>query len=183
MKPGIVVIANIGGAVGDRIHELQQRYDPRLAAELPPHVTLVGSSGMGPIEVRTPVDALREALAPVAASTAPMTLRFERPTRFMQTDLVVLPLDPHGPLRALHERIKTSGLRYEPPRFAFTPHCTLNFYRELPAAELRAVLAERVDEPFVLDRISVYRTVSLTRTEELFELELAGNEPLGRASQ
>jgi len=174
VKPGIVVIANVGGEAGERIAALQKRFDPRLAAELPPHVTLAGSSGMGPIDVQTPLDQLRGALEPVAADTPPMTLRFERPHRFMQTDLVVLPLDPHGPVRALHERIKTSGLRYAPPRFAFTPHCTLNFYRELPAADLRAVLAERVDEPFVLDRITAYRTMSLTRTELMLELELTG---------
>ena len=175
MKPGIVVIAIVGGEAGERIAALQKRFDPRLAAELPPHVTLAGSSGMGPIDVKTPLEQLRGALGPIAADTPPMTLRFERPHRFMQTNLVVLPLDPHGPIRALHERMKTSELRYEPPRFAFTPHCTLNFYRELPAPELRAVLAERVDEPFVLDRIAAYRTLSLTRTELMLELELTGS--------
>lgn len=174
MKPGIVVIAIVGGKAGERIAALQQRFDPRLASELPPHVTLAGSSGMGPIDVKTPLDELRGAIAPIVADTPPMTLRFERPHRFMQTDLVVLPLDPHGPIRALHERIKTSGLRYESPRFAFTPHCTLNFYRELRPEELRAVLAERVDDPFVLDHIAVYRTLSLTRTELMLELELSG---------
>ena len=50
----------------------------------------------------------------------------------MQTQIVVLPLDPHGPLRTLHERIKMSGLRAARPRFYFTPHVTLNLYRELP---------------------------------------------------
>lgn len=176
MKPGTVVIAEVRGTAGARIAELQRRYDPRLAAELPPHVTIVGSSGMGPIAVDVDQGTLRDTLAAIAAASPAMTLRFDRPHRFMQTDLVVLPLDPHGPLRALHERIKGSGLPYEAPRFAFTPHCTLNFYRELPAAELRAVLRERVDDPFTLDRIAVHRTVTLTQTERLFELELGGGE-------
>lgn len=176
MKPGIVVIAEVGGPAGVRIAELQRRYDPRLAAELPPHVTLVGSSGMGPIPLEVDVAKLRDTLGAIAADTPPMTLRFERPHRFMQTDLVVLPLDPHGPLRALHERIKGSGIPYESPRFAFTPHATLNFYRELPAAELRALLRERIDDPFTLDRLEVYRTVSLTQTEKLYELPLGGGE-------
>jgi hypothetical protein len=92
----------------------------------------------------------------------------------MQTDVVVLPLDPHGPLRALHERIKTSGLRYERPRFAFTPHVTLNFFRELPAEQLQALLVLRVTEPLVVDHIAAHRTVDITNTKKLFELPLTG---------
>ena len=30
----------------------------------------------------------------------------------MQTDIIVLPIDPHGPLRILHDRIITSGLPF-----------------------------------------------------------------------
>ena len=64
----------------------------------------------------------------------------------MQTQIVVLPLDPHGPLRTLHERIKTAGFRAARPRFYFTPHVTLNLYRELPQELLSALLAERFDD-------------------------------------
>jgi hypothetical protein len=49
-KSGIFVFAPIGGEVGERILALQRRVDPRLGAlNQRPHVTLVGSSGMGPI--------------------------------------------------------------------------------------------------------------------------------------
>src|SRR3954464_4981298 len=106
-----------------------------MAAGPPPHVTLVGSSGLGPIAIDTPSDELRAALAPVAATTPALTLHFEPPIRFMQTDIVVLPLDPHGPIRHLHEQIiqqlRALRIRAEQPRFTFTPHCTLSFYREL----------------------------------------------------
>lgn len=172
MKPGIVVVFELAGAIGERIHEIQLRHDPRMASELPPHVTIVGSSGMGPISPAVPTATLREVLAPIAAASPPIETHFGAPIRFMQTDIVVLPLDPHGPLRALHERIKTSGLPYEPPRFAFTPHCTLNFYPELTRERRRDLLAVRVPEPVTLDRILCYRTVTLTRTELLFDLDL-----------
>lgn len=172
MKPGIVIIAELTGPVAERIHEIQVEFDPRMAAELPPHVTIAGSSGMGPIAVATTAEELREKLAPVARETAPFAVRFEPPHRFMQTNLVVLPIDPHGPIRELHDRILRSGLAYEQPRFTFTPHCTLNFYRELPAAELRRLMAVRVREPVRIERIDCYRTVTLTRTEKLVEIRL-----------
>jgi 2'-5' RNA ligase len=173
-KSGIFVIASIPGPVGERIAELQAEYDPRLTRLGPPHVTIAGSSGMGPIAADTTVEQLREKLGPIAQSTAPITLRFGRPQKFMQTEIVVLPLDPHGPLRALHEKIKTSGLRAAHPRFYFTPHVTLNLYRELPPDVLRKLLAERFDEPSTIDSIELDLTRDTGETRQLITLPLGG---------
>ena len=172
-KSGIFVFAPIGGDVGRRIAELQRQYDPRLGAlGQAPHVTLVGSSGMGPIAPDTTVEELRERLDPIAADTAPITLRFGRPTRFMQTQIVVIPLDPHGPLRTLHERMKTAGFRAAGPRFYFTPHVTLNLYRELPANLLAALLAERFDEAVTIDSLEAHLTRDTGESRELMKWRL-----------
>ena len=173
-KSGIFIIASITGPVGDRIAEIQAAYDPRLTRLGPPHVTVAGSSGMGPIAADVAVDELRQRLAPIAESTPPITLRLGRPTRFMQTEIVVLPLDPHGPLRALHERIKTSGLRAAPPRFYYTPHVTLSLYREQPPAALRELLALRFDEPVTIESIEAHLTKDTGESRELVKLELRG---------
>lgn len=174
MKSGIIIISELHGAVRDRVLEIQRRFDPKLAAMLAPHVTITGSSGIGPIATSTSVDALHRALDPIAADTAPMTLRFKHPMRFMQTNVFVLPLDPHGPLRQLHERIMKSGLPYERPRFTFTPHVTLSFFRELPPADARALLAMRVEEPVVVDHIAAHRTTDTLETARILELPLRG---------
>ena len=115
------------GEIADWLLSIQRRYDPRLAAELPPHITITGSSGMGPISPSTSDEEVRAALQPVASSTPPFEIRFQPQTRFLQSTVVVMAIDPNGPIRELHERIKSSGLSYEPPRFTFTPHCTLSF--------------------------------------------------------
>ena len=101
---------------------------------------------------------LIERIGPIAADTGPIELRFGRPTRFMQTEIVVLPLDPHGPLRTLHERIKMSGLRAAAPRFFFTPHVTLSLYRAQPPATLKSLLRQQFDESVRLDRIEAHLT-------------------------
>ncbi len=176
-KSGIFVFAPIGGAAGARIVELQRRYDPRLAAlGQAPHVTLAGSSGMGPIAPDTTREELLERLAPIVASTPPITLRFGRPTRFMQTQIVVLPLDPHGPLRELHERIRASGLRFHPARHAFTPHVTISFYPELTRERLRELLAVRVEEPLVVDHIRCSLSHDSQRPKLILELPLGSGE-------
>jgi len=172
-KSGIFVFAPIGGDVGARIADVQRRFDPRLGVlGQTPHVTLVGSSGMGPIHPDTTRDELLERLAPIAAETAPIPLRFGRPTRFMQTQIVVLPLDPHGPLRTLHERIKTAGFRAARPRFYFTPHVTLNLHRELPPDLLAALLLERFDEPVTIDSIEAHLTRDTGESRLIVRLSL-----------
>ena len=65
MKPGIVVMSELHGEVAARLRDIQQLYDPRMAAELPPHVTITGSSGIGPFTAATADDELHAALAPV----------------------------------------------------------------------------------------------------------------------
>ena len=129
---------------------------------------------MGPIVADTPVDELRERLAPIAESTPPITVRLGRPTRFMQTEIVVLPLDPHGPLRTLHERIKTSGLRAAAPRFFYTPHVTLSLYREQPPEVLKRLLALRFEEHVVISELEVDLTRETGETRELLRLSLNG---------
>ena len=180
---GIFIIASIGKEATERIAAIQREFDPKLAVSSPPHVTIAGSSGVGPIVPTTSVAELRAALEPIAASTPPLILPFGAPIRFMQTTIIVLPLDPHGPLRTLHERIATSGLRFDRPRFAFTPHSTLSFYPTHPPATLRRLLALRFDEPAVIDRISIQHTMDPQPSRTLLELDLTGTsiaEPPGR---
>jgi 2'-5' RNA ligase len=171
---GIYVVAPIEGSVAEVVREVQRKYDPKLTRLMEPHLTLVGSSGMGPIDGRTPVDEVRAALEPIAATTAPLELAVAAPMRFMQTDIVVLPLDPHGPLRTLHERIRASGLRYAQPRFTFTPHITLSFFRELTNESRRALLGVRVTEPVRIACIACSLTNDPNPPRTLLELPLTG---------
>ena len=154
----IFILAAIGGAVGERLHELQKRYDPKLARAFPPHVTLAGSYGLGAVHSGTPTEEERAALERVAAESEPLRLKFAAPHRFMQSNIVSLPLDPNGPIRELHDRLGRSGLRFEQAKFTFTPHCTLSFYPELTRERAAELLAVRVDEEILIDRLEAYRT-------------------------
>lgn len=171
---GIFILTELPGEAGEQIRALQQRFDPKLARLTPPHVTLAGSSGVGPIPTDTPVERLHEVLAPIAASTAPMSLQFKPPHRFMQTDIVSLPLDPHGPLRALHERIARSGLPFRSARFQFSPHCTLSFYPTLTPQKERELLAVRVTAPARIERLQIYLTRDPQPARKLLDLALVG---------
>lgn len=171
---GIFILAELPGEAGAQVRALQQRFDPKLARLTPPHITLAGSSGVGTIPTDTPVERLRDALEPIAQSTPPMSLKFGLPHRFMQTEIISLPLDPHGPLRALHERIARSGLPFRAARFMFSPHCTLSFYPTLTPQSERELLAVRVEAPARIERLQIYLTRDPQPARKLLELELTG---------
>jgi hypothetical protein len=171
---GFFIISELTGTAREIVRAAQEKIDRRLANTSVPHITITGSSGVGPIPLSVPRQEIEAALEPIARSTAPITARIGAPMRFMQTDIIVLPLDPHGPLRSLHDRIATSGLPFQPARFPFTPHATLSFYVTLDAAQRRELLSVRVDEPVVIERLQCYRTVDPQPARKVLELDLMG---------
>jgi 2'-5' RNA ligase len=179
---GYFIISELRGTARDIVREAQARIDRRLANTSVPHVTITGSSGVGPIPLSTAVELLEKALRPIAESTSPIVAKLGAPMRFMQTDIIVLPLDPHGPLRTLHERIATSGLPFQQARYPFTPHATLSFYVTLTAEQRRELLGVRVDEPIVIDRFQCYRTMDPLPARKVAEFGLSG-EGRGKSDQ
>jgi 2'-5' RNA ligase len=171
---GIFILAELPEEIAERVRAINERYDPKLARYKPPHITLTGSSGAGPIPPSVPVEEMKQALDPIAASTAPLTLSFGPPQRFMQTNILVLPIDPHGPIRVLHDRIITSGLHFTRARYTFSPHCTLSLYQSLDRNAIRELLTTRITEPFVISAIQLYHTRDPQPSRKLLELPLTG---------
>jgi hypothetical protein len=110
----------------------------------------------------------------VARATPPISLLFQPAQRFIGREIVVLPLDAHGPLRALHEALKTSGLPCAPARWPYTPHCTLNYYVTLTPESARELTAVRESEPWTLRTLRVYHTRDALRPSLLFDAPLGG---------
>ena len=174
MLNGIFILAELPGEIAERVREINERYDPKLSRYKPPHLTMTGSSGAGPIPPSVSVEQLREKLEPITSDTAPITLSFQPAQRFMQTNIIVLPIDPHGPLRVLHDRIVSSGLPFTRARYTFSPHSTLSLYQSLDAKSIRELLKTRIPEPFVINAIQLYHTRDPQPSRKLLELPLAG---------
>jgi 2'-5' RNA ligase len=171
---GIFILAELPPEIGERISTINERYDPKLSRHKPPHITLTGSSGAGPIPPSVSVEEMREKLEPITRETAPILLSFMAPHRFMQTNIIVLPIDPHGPIRVLHDRIITSGLPFTRARYTFSPHSTLSLYQSLEPKSIREVLQTRIPEPFVISAIQLYHTRDPQPSRKLLELPLSG---------
>ncbi len=174
MLNGIFILAELHGEAAEQIAAINARFDRKLAAAKPPHVTVAGSSGVGPIPPSVTAEELERALRPVAHATAPLELEFGSPIRFMQTDIVVLPLSPHGRLRELHDRIATSGLPFARARFSFTPHVTLSLYPRLTAEAARELLSAQIEGKCLIDKLQCYHTRDPQPARKLLELSLTG---------
>jgi 2'-5' RNA ligase len=171
---GIFILAELPGEIAEQVRAINERYDPKLSRYKPPHLTITGSSGAGPIPPSVSVDEMREKLEPIARDTAPITLSFQPAQRFMQTNIIVLPIDPHGPLRILHDRIVNSGLHFTRARYTFSPHSTLSLYQSLDAKSIRELLKTRIPDPFVINAIQLYHTRDPQPSRKLLELSLTG---------
>ena len=171
---GIFILAELPAEVAEQIRAINERYDTKLARYRPPHITLTGSSGAGPIPPSVSVEEMREKLEPITTDTAPITLSLGKPQQFMQTDIIVLPIEPHGPIRVLHDRIVTSGLPFTRARYTFSPHCTLSLYQSLDPKSVRELLKTRLPEPFVISAIQLYHTRDPQPSRKLLELPLTG---------
>jgi 2'-5' RNA ligase len=176
---GIFILAELPSEIANQVRAINERYDPKLSRYKPPHLTIAGSSGAGPIPPSVSVEEMREKLEPIARETPPIELAFQPAQRFMQTNIVVLPIDPHGPLRTLHDRIVTSGLPFARARYTFSPHATLNLYQSLDAKSIRELLKTRIPEPFVISAIQLYHTRDPQPSRKLLELRLTGGSQKG----
>ncbi len=172
--PTVFVLIEVRGAAGERIAQVQRRFDPKLAARSRPHLTLTGSSGVGAIPGSVPVQLLEKALTPVAATTRAFEATFGPAERFMQTNTVVLPLDPHGPIRDLFDRVARSGLPFGPAKFTFTPHVTLNYFATLTKDGMEQLLRTRIDEPLNVDHLQCSLARDPERPIVVCELPLLG---------
>ncbi|MGI9140413.1 MAG: 2'-5' RNA ligase family protein [Gemmatimonadaceae bacterium] len=177
MLNGIFILAELHGEAARQIAEINARFDRKLAGSKPPHVTIAGSSGVGPIPPSVTVEELERRLRPIAEATAPLELEFGKPVRFMQSDIVVLPLSPHGKVRELHDRIATCGLPFARARFSFTPHVTLSLYPRLADDVIRQLLAVRIEGECAIDTLRCYHTRDPQPARKLLELSLAGPGP------
>ena len=176
---GIFILAELPPDIADQLRAINERYDPKLSRYKPPHITLTGSSGAGPMPPSVSVEEMRAKLEPITRDTEPFTLSFQPPQKFMQRDIIVLPIDSHGPLRVLHDGIVTSGLPFTRARYTFSPHATLSLYQSLDAKSIRELLSIRLPEPFVINAIQVYHTRDPQPSRKLLELPLTGGSKKG----
>jgi 2'-5' RNA ligase len=140
-----IAIAELKGALGERVDELRRRWDPEQAASVESHVTVIDELA----------DLAR--LVAVAASMPPLRLRVSRSARWIAPDPGVFLVvdDPQGDLRRFREAVLGAE------RATYRPHITLlhrdSVWSDAQAGEAWAALGDLTfDADLVVSELVVY---------------------------
>ena len=150
--------------VAQQIMDIRVRSHDTFRASLPVEITLAGSSGTGVFDVMQDEKMAFALLNAIAAETEPLQVTFGKVLRFPSTDIFVLTLTDERPFRVLHERLASSGIRFQPSPFPYTPHCTLRSRSPISEEEVAVLLSLRISQSFLLDTLSVYMLDTLPMT-------------------
>lgn len=143
--------------VASKVMAIRYKHRDAFRSALPAEITVAGSGGVGCFMPDEDPEQVWDVLGEIAATTSPIETGMGEVIRFPGTDLFVFRPDPDDALRALHERIAASSIRFQPNRFPYTPHCTLRGRSPVTDEEAESLLAERIPDRFILDQLSVYR--------------------------
>ena len=156
MPPNTYVVLDIPSPFAEQVLAIRERQGDSLRFSLPAETTVSGSSGTGPIAADEDLARVVTALERIAAETAPIRTSFGPVRRFSDSDVFYLSFADERPLRALHQRIAVSGLRFQPTAFPFGPHCTVRTRAPITDAEAEDLIATRIMGEFALDTLSLY---------------------------
>jgi 2'-5' RNA ligase len=151
--------------VAERVLRIRRAHQDAFRAALPAEITVAGSGGLGVISPGQDPATVFAALDRVAATTSPIMARFGPVHRFPNTDVFILSLADETPFRLLQQRLASSGIRFEPSPFPFTPHCTLRSRSPVSAAEECSLFAVRIAESFVIQTLTAYALDGLPMTQ------------------
>lgn len=139
-----------------QVLELRERYCERLG-RFPVELTIAGSSGIGAIRPQLDPGDVEARLRKVCQETAPISAQFGAVVRFPETDIFCLSLADPMPFEAIHDALKQAGVRFEPSRFPFFPHCTLRMAGPLAPGAVNELFVVRLPGSFTLASMSLYQ--------------------------
>ena len=117
---------------------------------------------------------MREALTRVCETIAPLDFVFGAPERFPATNIIMLPCRCMGRCGGCMIASRTAGCRLRAPKFAFTPHCTVHFFRTMTDEAWQRARRFRVRAPIRVDRIQAYVTREPQPATLVCEIPLGG---------
>jgi len=152
----VYAVLDLSGPAAAAVRSVRAQYSYDYLGAMPVEITVAGSGGVGSPSQRDDPRPFFAALDEIVESTAPIHGRLNRTLRFPGTDVFyVQPEDPQR-IVALHERIATCGIEFEPAEFPFVAHCTLT-QPPNPAPTDPTAPELQLDAEFTADTLSVYQ--------------------------
>ena len=150
------VVLDVPEPFASAVMAVRVRHRDEFRSSLPVEITIAGSNGVGEFEADQASEDVFALLTAIAAEAKTIEAAFGPVDCFPGTEIFFLTLEDEQPLRALHDRIANSPIRFKPCPFPYRPHCTLRDRTPISDEEVADLLAVEIPGSFVLDTLSVY---------------------------
>lgn len=152
----VYVVLDLSGPAAAAVRFIRAQYSYDYLGAMPVEITVAGSGGVGSPSHRGDPRPFFAALDEIVQSTAPIRGRLNTTLRFPGTDVFYAQPEDPQPIVALHERIATCGIEFDPAQFPFVPHCTLT-QPPNPTPTDPNTPELQLDAAFTADMLSVYQ--------------------------
>ena len=162
------IVLDLPSTVGADVASLRSRFDA-YEANLPPEITIAGSSGIGAIAEHQDPERLFETLEHIGQKHLPFVTSFVSIERFPGTHIFWLKPRNREPFDALQRSLLEAGIEFLGNPFPFNPHCTISANDLLTNTQINDLLNAPIPrQEFLLSEIGIYQLVdghaSLLRT-------------------
>lgn len=153
------IVLDLPPTVGGEVIELRKRFD-EYEANLPPEITLSGSSGIGVLCANQDAELVLKAVERVGRKYLPFSTSFVSMERFLGVSIYWLKPKDREPFDTLQMALIAEGIRFESSPFPFNPHCTISATVDLTEEQEHELLNIAIPrQEFVMNTIGVYQLV------------------------
>ena len=153
------IVLDLPLPVSASVTALRSRFDA-FEAQLPPEITIAGSSGVGVLAENQDAEHVFHAIQRVGRVHLPLISAFVSMERFPGVPIFWLKPRDRAPFDALQGALVEAGIKFCANTFPFNPHCTISATVELTDSQKGELLNIPIPrQEFVLANLCVYQLV------------------------
>lgn len=153
------LVLDLPSEIAQEVRVLRSLYDP-FEAQLPPEITIAGSSGIGTIAASQNADEVFRAVEEVGNKLLPFTSAFVSVEQFPGVQIFWLKPRDRAPFDALQRGLLDAGIQFNSNPFPFNPHCTISATVELSMSQERELRSMKVPiREFALVKLCAYQLI------------------------
>lgn len=153
------IVLDLPPTVSAEVVELRKRFD-EYEANLPPEITVAGSSGVGVLAANQDSAFMFEAVERVGKKYLPFSTSFVSIERFPGVPIFWLKPKDREPFDSLQSALVAAGVLFESSPFPFNPHCTISAIVDLSDEQECELLSMAIPkQEFVMSTLGVYQLV------------------------
>lgn len=158
-KAPTYIVLDLPPPIREWVSAVRSKFDA-YQAQLPPEITVAGSSGIGVLSENQESEFVFRAVEKVASEFLPIHTAFVSIERFPKVPIFWLKPRAREPFDLLHKALTAADIKFCSNPFPFNPHCTLSStvqHCDERVSELLELSVSR--KSFVLATLSIYQLV------------------------